>query len=151
MKSARTEKGLSIIEIIVIIVVLVAVMVLISPIVLRYIKKNQLQSDMETANELATVMATVLEDQKISDNAVEHATPQLVSNMDGSDFRKAVYNTLGVEEIKGKTKKNVDGEMLAVQEFYYTLNISKNQIEIYYGGITEEYKIYPKAGNKLVK
>ena len=96
-------------------------------------------------------MENVLTEEKISDNAVEHATPQLVSNMDGSDFRKAVYAALETGEIKGKTKKNVDGEMLGVPEFYYTLSVSKKQIEIYYGGITEEYKIYPKAGSKLVK
>ena len=96
-------------------------------------------------------MENVLTEENISDNAVEHATPQLVSNMDGSDFRKAVYAALETEEIKGKTKKNVDGEMLGVPEFYYTLSVSKKQIEIYYGGITEEYKIYPKAGSKLVK
>ena len=151
MKKVKAEKGLSVIEIIVIVVVLVALVVLLIPNISGYIKKSQLQADMETAARIATAMETVLTNSKISDNAVEHATPQLVSNMDGSDFKKAVYAELETEEINGKTTKNVDGEMLAVPEFYYTLSVSKNQIEIYYGGITEEYKIYPKAGNKLVK
>lgn len=110
-----------------------------------------MQNDMDTAKKLADTMIKVLSEKKISDNAVEHATPQLVSNMDGADFKKEVYRLLEVEEVKGKTKKNIDGELLAVPEFYYTLNVSKNQIEIYYGGITEEYKIYPKVGNKLIR
>lgn len=151
-KNNKTQtKRLSIVEIMIIIVVFVAILALLFPVITNHIKKSLLQKDIETAKTLATTMAQVLSDEKISDNAVEHATPQLISNMDGSDFRKAVYTTLETEEISGKTKKDVDGELLAVPEFYYTLNVSKNQIEIYYGGITEEYKIYPKAGSKLVK
>lgn len=150
-KSKAQEKKLSVVEIILIIVVLAAIAVLLFPIINNHIIKSRLQADMETAQKLATTMAEVLTNPKISDNAVEHATPQLVSNMDGSDFRKAVYAALETEEVVGKTKKNVDGEMLTVPEFYYTLSVSKNQIEIYYGGITEEYKIYPKAGSKLIK
>ena len=110
-----------------------------------------MQADMEMAQKIATVMKDVLSKEKINENAVEHATPQLVSNMDGSDFKKAVYAALEMEVIEGKTKKDVDGEPLTVPQFYYTLSVSKNQIELYYGGITEEYKIYPKAGSKLVK
>ena len=150
-KKEGTEKKLSILEIILVVIVLFAIAILLFPKISGFVKKSQLQADMETAAAIVTAMDTVLANQKISDNAVEHATPQLVSNMDGSDFRKAVYAELGLEEIKGRTKKDVDEEMLAVPEFYYTLNVSKNQIEIYYGGITEEYKIYPKAGKKLVK
>lgn len=145
------KKGLSIIEIFVVILVMIAIGVLLFPVILGYVNNCKMQADMETASEISTAMTTVLEEKKISENAVQHATPQLVSNMDGSDFKKAVYAQLGVEEIKGYTKKNVDGEPLGVPEFYYTLDASKNQIEIYYGGITEEYKIYPKVGKKLVK
>lgn len=152
MKNATAKtKGLTLVEIILIIIVILVIAVLLFPIITNHIKKSMLQKDMDTARILATTMAQVLSDEKISENAVEHATPQLVSNMDGSDFRKAVYKALETEEITGKTKKDIDGEPLAVPEFYYTLSVSKNQIEIYYGGITEEYKIYPKAGNKLVK
>ncbi len=145
------NKGLTVIEMVVVVVVICVIVAFAFPSVLHYVNKNRLQADMETAKELADVMTEVLSDDKISDNVVEHATPQLVSNMDGSDFRKAVYEKLETEEIKGKTKKNIDGEEIKVPEFYYTLNVERNQIEIYYGGITEEYKIYPKVGVKLVK
>lgn len=145
------DKGLKVVEGVIVLVVLVAIGVLLFPTALSYYYKSQMQSDMELAKKIATTMSSVLAEKKISENAVEHATPQLVSNMDGSDFKKAVYAALELEEIKGKTQKNVDGEPLSVPEFYYTLNVSRNQIEIYYGGITEEYKIYPRVGNKLVK
>lgn len=145
------NKGLRVIDIIIIIVVLAAITVLVFPIISKHIQKSRMQADMEMAQKIATVMKDVLSKEKINENAVEHATPQLVSNMDGSDFKKAVYAALEMEVIEGKTKKDVDGEPLTVPQFYYTLSVSKNQIELYYGGITEEYKIYPKAGSKLVK
>ena len=144
-------KKITIVEIIITVCIVIGLIILLFPIISKHIKKCQLQSDMETARTLASAMTTILENEKIRDNAVEHATPQLVSNMDGSDFRKAVYKELETEEIIGKTKKDTDDEFLAVPEFYYTLNVSRNQIEIYYGGITEEYKIYPRTGSKLVK
>lgn len=150
-KKAGTEKRINLIEMIAMILVGIVMLALLFPVITGYVKNSQLQADMETAREIATAMSNVLSNDKISDNAVEHATPQLVSNMDGSDFKSAVYAELEREEIKGKTKKNADGEVLDVPEFYYTMSVSKNQIEIYYGGITEEYKIYPKAGSKLVK
>ncbi|MBQ9983348.1 MAG: hypothetical protein IJP29_02030 [Lachnospiraceae bacterium] len=145
------NKGLTVIEVMVVVVVILAIGALLFPVIVGYVNNCKMQADMETASKIATAMTNVLSEKKISENAVSHATPQLVSNMDGSDFRKAVYEELGIEEIKGYTKKNVDGELLGVPEFYYTLNTTKVQIEIYYGGITEEYKIYPKVGNKLVK
>lgn len=145
------NKGLRVIDIVIIIVVLAAITVLVFPIISKHIQKSRMQADMEMAQKIAMVMQDVLSKEKISENAVEHATPQLVSNMDGSDFKKAVYAALEMEVIEGKTKKDVDGEPLTVPQFYYTLSVSKNQIELYYGGITEEYKIYPKAGSKLVK
>lgn len=145
------NKGLTIIETVLVVIVLLSICFLLLPLASNFIQKSQMQNDMDTAKKLADTMIKVLSEKKISDNAVEHATPQLVSNMDGADFKKEVYRLLEVEEVKGKTKKNIDGELLAVPEFYYTLNVSKNQIEIYYGGITEEYKIYPKVGNKLIR
>lgn len=145
------NRGLTVIEIVVVFVVIGVLVVFAFPSVMTYVNKYKLQADMETAKEVADVMLEVLKDDKLNDNAVEHATPQLVSNMDGSDFRKAVYEKLETGEIKGRTKKNVDGELMNVPEFYYTLNVERNQIEMYYGGITEEYKIYPKAGSKLVR
>ncbi len=150
-KREKTQRGLNVIEKIVVFVVVVAIGVILFPVISQYVANSKMQADMETARQLATVMFDVLADDKLSDNAVEHATPQLVSNMDGSDFKKAVYSKLEMEEVRGKTKKNVDGEALAVSEFYYTLSVSKNQIEIYYGGITEEYKIYPRVGSKLIQ
>lgn len=145
------NKGFTVIEMLVVLVVIVVIGALLFPVISGYVNDCKMQADMETANQIATAMTNVLQEKKVSENAVAHATPQLVSNMDGSDFKKAVYQELGTEEIKGYTKKNADGEVLGVSEFYYTLNTTKNQIEIYYGGITEEYKIYPKVGSKLIK
>ncbi|MBO5088494.1 MAG: hypothetical protein J6C01_07450, partial [Lachnospiraceae bacterium] len=106
------NKGLRVIDIIIIIVVLAAITVLIFPIISKHIQKSYMQADMEMAQKIATVMKDVLSKEKINENAVEHATPQLGSNMDGSDFKKAVYAALEMEVIEGKTKKDVDGEPL---------------------------------------
>ncbi len=145
------NKKITLIETVIVIVVLFLLGMLLLPLALDFVRKNQMQTDMNTAKQLSDAMLKVLSENKTSENAVEHATPHLVSKMDGSDFRKEVYKLLEVEEIKGKTKKNIDGEFLAVPEFYYTLNLSHKQIEIYYGGITEEYKIYPVVGSKLLQ
>lgn len=70
--------------------------------------------------------------------------------MDGSDFKKAVYENLSTDKVKGKSKKDVDGNALT-PVFYYKLDVTKNKVEIYYGGKADDYQIYPQTGSKLVK
>ncbi|MCI8508780.1 MAG: prepilin-type N-terminal cleavage/methylation domain-containing protein [Lachnospiraceae bacterium] len=147
------NKGFSMVELIIVIAIMAILAGVLTPALIKYIHKSRLSTDVNMGREIAMAIMSCVVNDNVRDNAVEHATPQPVSDMDGSDFKKEVYDTLGVTDIKGKSKKDADGNEFDVDKrcFYYTLDSNKNKVEVYYGGITEDYQVYPKAGSKLVK
>ena len=145
------NRGFSLIELIIVIAIMTILAGFLAPMLVRYINKSRLSTDINTGRELAMAITSVVADDTVKDNAVEHATPQPVEDMDGNDFKKAVYEMLSVDEIKGKSKKDADGNLFSNPVFYYTLDSDKNNVEVFYGGITEDYQVYPVTGSKIIK
>ena len=145
------NRGISLIELIIVIAIMTILAGFLAPMLVRYINKSRLSTDINTGRELAMAITSVVADDTVKDNAVEHATPQPVEDMDGNDFKKAVYEMLSVDEIKGKSKKDADGNPFSNPVFYYTLDSDKNKVEVFYGGITEDYQVYPVTGSKIIK
>lgn len=145
------NRGFSLIELIIVIAIMTILAGFLAPMLVRYINKSRLSTDINTGRELAMAITSVVADDTVKDNAVEHATPQPVEDMDGNDFKKAVYEMLSVDEIKGKSKKDADGNPFSNPVFYYTLDSDKNKVEVFYGGITEDYQVYPVTGSKIIK
>lgn len=145
------NRGFSLIELIIVVAIMTILAGFLAPMLVRYINKSRLSTDINTGRELAMAITSVVADDTVKDNAVEHATPQPVEDMDGNDFKKAVCEMLSVDEIKGKSKKDADGNPFSNPVFYYTLDSDKNKVEVFYGGITEDYQVYPVTGSKIIK
>ena len=74
--------------------------------------------------------------------------------MDGTEFKNAVFAMLGQKDsITGRSAKDTDGNKIADEkrQFYYTLDAEKNKVEVYYGGETVDYQVYPVVGSKLIQ
>lgn len=145
------NRGFSLIELIIVVAIMAILAGFLAPMLVGYINKSRLSTDVNTGREIAMAIVSVMSDDGVRDNAVEHATPQSVEDMDGSDFKQEVYKMLSVDEIKGKSKKDADGNVFSNPVFYYTLDSSKNKVEVFYGGITDDYKVYPVTGSKIIK
>ena len=78
-----------------------------APALIKYIYKSRLSTDINTGREIAMAIMSCVVNDSVRDNAVEHATPHPVSDMEGNDFKKEVYDTLGVTDIKGKSKTRI--------------------------------------------
>lgn len=149
--SKNRNRGLAIWEMLVVIAVLFLMVVLLFPIVQKYVGNKRLSKDIECARNIEKAMQDSLLDSRIRENAKEHDTPISVSEMDGSEFRRMVFEKLGEETVQGKTKKDLQGAEFKDTEYYYTLNLETRKIEIYYGGITAEYQMYPLLGDKFIE
>lgn len=142
------------VELIVVIAIMAILVGALSPLLMKYIHKARLSSDIDTGTEIAkAIMACVVNDA-VKDNAKEHNSPVPVNSMDGTDFKNAVFAMLGQKDsITGRSTKDTDGNKIAddKRQFYYTLDAEKNKVEVYYGGETADYQVYPVVGSKLVE
>lgn len=145
------NKGFSMVELIIVIAVMAILVGALAPAILKYVNKSRISTDIDTGRKIATIITASVSDDATRDNAVEHSTPWEVNSMDGTDFREEVFRTLGVDQVTGKSQKDINGDPYVNPVFYYTLDSYKNKVEIYYGGTTADYQIYPKTGSKLLK
>lgn len=145
------NKGFSVIEILILIAILGILIGVFTPMVIKYINKSRLGADITTGKEIASAILEVLEKEGYQDDATNVATPHPIDDMRNDNFKTAVFGIMQAEEIKAKSKKDVDGKPLANQDFYYTLDSTKRKVEIYCGGTTAEFQVYPKVGKKLLK
>lgn len=147
------NKGFSMVELIIVIAIMVILTGALAPMLVHYIAKARLSTDVDTGKEIAKAIMTCVTDDSVKDNAVQHASAHPVNDMDGNDFKDAVFGMLGVTQLDGKSKKDADGNDFdsGKDQFYYTLDADKNKVEIFYGGTTADYQIYPTTGSKLVK
>lgn len=146
----KKNQGFSMVELIIVIAIMAVLAGFLAPKLIQYMNKARLSVDIDTGNKIAKAILVAITDEKVRDNAVEHAEPWEVDKMDGNDFKEAVYKVLNVDKVEGKSKKDVNGNTLS-PVFYYKLDANKNIVEIYYGGKSDDYQIYPKAGSKLIK
>lgn len=136
------------VELIVVIAIMAILVGALSPLLMQYIHKARLSADVDTGAEISrAIMACVVNDS-VKDSAKEHNSPVPVNSMDGQEFKDAVFAMLGQEDsITGRSTKDADDK----RQFYYTLDAEKNKVEVYYGGKTADYQVYPVVGSKLVQ
>lgn len=142
------NKGFSLMELMVMIAIVALLTGALTPALIRYVNKARISHDMNTGCELAHAIMEALTDESLLSSAKTHTTPYSVDDMDDSDFKRKVYESLSVNQLVGIAKKDMAGNPVPNKVFYYTLDKEKNKVEVYYGDTTSDYQIYPIIGNK---
>lgn len=161
----KTNKGFSLVELIIVIAIMAILAGALAPQLIKYINKSRLSSDVQTGSAIQSAVQAALANEDAYDKAETtydgKYTPvsDLVSagGGTGSDrFAEEVVSALGNNKGTGKAKKDIDGNGLTDQNFYVYLDLKDNKVEVYYGtGATkptdDSQMVSPTAGSKMVK
>ena len=148
------NKGFSLVELIIVIAIMAVLAGALAPALIKYINKARLSADIDTGAEIGRMIVEIVSDSSDAhEDAVEHKDPFPVNNMDGDVFKNEVLKAFSTTKFVGKSKRDIDGNDFnsADRQFYYTLDETRNKVQVFYGGKTSDYQVYPIVGSKLSK
>ena len=150
-KYLSSNKGFSMVELIIVIAIIAIISGALAPALIKYINKSRISSDVDTGAAFARAIMAAVTNDAAYDDAEEHSTPFPLNDMDKQDFKDEVFKTFGREDIYGKAKKDALGDPIPAsnRQFYYTLDAERNLVQVYYGGTTADYMVYPNIGQRL--
>lgn len=144
------NKGFSLVELIIVIAIMAILAGALAPALIKYINKARLSVDIDKGGDIGRAIVAAVTNEAAFEAAKDHSTPVDVNSMDDQPFKDEVFKAFGVKSFQGKSKKDADGNPFpSGQTYFYTLDYTRNKVQVYYGGTTDDYLVYPTLGSKL--
>lgn len=147
----KRNKGFSLVEMIIVVAIMAILAASLAPSLIKFINKSRLAKDLDSGRKLAHAIMATLTDESAYDDAVAHSTPYAVDNMDNTAFKVAVFDIMDMNKLGTYAKRDINGDPFPTDKFYYTLDPTKNQVEIYFGDVSSDYMVYPNVGAKMAR
>ena len=145
------NKGFSMVELIIVIAIMAVLVGALAPSLIKYVNKARISTDISNGREIAMAIMQCVTDETVKDDAQDHTTqPHNIKDMDGTIFKEAVNKIVALDNLQGKAGKDINGDPLD-GNFYYTLDADKNRVQVFCGGTTADYQVYPQAGSKFAE
>lgn len=147
----KTNKGFSMVELIIVIAIMAILAGAIAPALIKYINKSRLSTDIQTGTSLATAMQTALANEAAFDAAPSNpstavAIPSSVTN----SFWDEVDDTVSLGKLKVKAKKDLSGASMGTT-FLYKCDPTTNTVIVYCGAADAAHECSPTPGPSLTK
>lgn len=148
----KTNKGFSMVELIIVIAIMAILAGALAPTLIKYIARSRISADIGTGDSIASTIQTALTNEKIDEATADFTTAAYGSGdmAAGQSLGDELAKTLGqATDVKQKAKKSADGTVKGTSNFdgNFYVTLDKGQITVYAGGTTANHMVYPTQGS----
>lgn len=149
-----SNKGFSMVELIIVIAIMAILAAALAPSLIKYINKSRLSTDIQTGSTIASAINSALAVEKAYDDADSWDDSIVDVNSilsAGDNFASEVANVVGATSVSGKSKKDLDGNAISDQTFYVTIDPQNNKVTVWYGITDDDHQVSPNQGVSMAE
>lgn len=153
-----SNKGFSMVELIIVIAIMAILAAALAPALIKYINKSRLSTDIQTGTTIASAATAALAVEKANDDAAAFegqiiAVNGILSQAGGTnEFANEFAAVVGMDSVTGKSKKDIEGTNFPnAGTFYISINSSKNAIQVWYGTTDDDHLVSPTPGASMAE
>jgi type IV pilus assembly protein PilA len=148
----KTNKGFSMVELIIVIAIMAILAGALAPALIKYINKSRLSTDVQTAQTIATAVQTAFSNEDAFNDAKDVALTEVTLSPCGTNFNSEFSEALNMTTVPtAKSKKDLGGKTMN-QKFYFTFSGDGKNLSVYVGSTDDTTHLaYPTVGSSLAK